>query len=299
MAETEVSSDLSPVNANSVDEASTPSLFEKREGVGRFGSKVWRLAGYRIFGLVLIFVLWQGVAIWIGNPLALPGPVPVFAEIAELVGSGEFFGEAWVTVYRVALGFILAYVLAVIIGLGMGISRKVEATLDSFVLLGLAVPGLAYAIIALIIFGLNQRAAIVGVAAATVSILTLNIWQGTKAVDNDLLEMADSFGISKRETIRWIRLPALTPFLLAACRLGLSISWKLVVIAEMLGTNNGIGYQISFSFNTFSMVGVLAWTLTFTAIIAILEFGLIRPIERRALRWQAGAEDFQAAVAVA
>lgn len=287
-----MSADRTPITASQSEQRhqGTPPSPERGESPKRRSNRR-SLIGYRILGIALIVVLWQAVALWIGNPLALPGPAPVFERIAELITSGEFFGEAWVTVYRVALGFMLAYALAILVGLGMGISRRIEATLDSFVLLGLAVPGLAYAIIALIIFGLNQRAAIVGVAAATVSILTLNIWQGTKAVDNELLEMANSFGVSKRDQIRWIRLPALAPFLLAAFRLGLSISWKLVVIAEMLGTNNGIGYQISFSFNTFSMVGVLAWTLTFTGIIAILEFGLIRPIERHVLRWQARQDD--------
>lgn len=86
--------------------------------------------------------------------------------------------------------------------------------------------------------------------------------------------------------LRHIILPELLPYILSGSRLGLSLSWQVVVLSELFGLSNGVGYKINLNFQDFSIAGVMAWTLSFTAIMAVLEFGIISRVESRLTRWR-------------
>jgi len=86
--------------------------------------------------------------------------------------------------------------------------------------------------------------------------------------------------------IRDVVIPQLVPYLLAATRFGLSLAWKVTVIAELLGLSNGIGYMIHYSFGVFSMVDVFAWTIAFTLVMVAFEYGLLKPLETRVTSWR-------------
>ncbi len=89
--------------------------------------------------------------------------------------------------------------------------------------------------------------------------------------------------------LRKLWLPALAPFLLSGARLGLSLAWKVIVLVEMFGMSSGVGYQLNQAFSTQDVSLVLAWTLLFAAAMAVLEYGLLRTIERRVTRWRRAA----------
>ncbi|MBI4493440.1 MAG: ABC transporter permease [Chloroflexi bacterium] len=239
----------------------------------------------RVGGLAALIALWAvGAALL--NMRFLPGPLAVFEAMVGIVLSGEFLVHMWHTIYRVVLGFLLAFAAATVLGIAMGAYRRVENLFDFEVLIGLTVPGLCWGIIALIVFGLNELSAISAVFVGVLPILTLNMWEGTKALDKDLIEMAHAFRISRVSIIRWVVLPQLIPYLFAAIRLGLSIAWKLIVVVEMFGLSNGIGYMLNYNFGVFSMAGVLAWTFSFTLVMVVIEFVVLRRIEHRVTRWR-------------
>jgi len=176
--------------------------------------------------------------------------------------------------------------ISIILGVAMGRSRYVEKFFEAEILVGLTIPALAWAVLSIMWFGLKDFAAIFAITVLITPVITLNVVQGMKNLDKGLLEMAKVFGSNKRLVIRSIVIPQLLPYLFAAARFGLGLAWKSVVIVEMLGLSNGIGYMIAFWFGMFSMKDVLAWTLAFTLIMLMFEYGLLGPLEKWAMRWR-------------
>ena len=94
--------------------------------------------------------------------------------------------------------------------------------------------------------------------------LAISLWQGTKSIDKDLIDMSTAFHASAWSKVVDVILPQLISHILAAIRYGLGLAWKVVVVVEMFGFSNGVGYQVVRGFNIFSMKTVLAWAITFS-----------------------------------
>lgn len=250
----------------------------------RFLRRHQRLLYYGL-SVAVFLVAWELVAAVVGRNL-LPGIVPVLRGMVEIVLEEAFFAHLLDTLRRVAVGFGLAYGVSVPLGIAMGLDRRVEYLFDIPILIGISVPGLAVAVLAIIWFGLAELTAYVSVFILATPMIVFNFWQGTKSLDRDLLEMGRVFEMTPLMRARHIILPSLLPHLLAAARFGLALSWKIVVIVELLGMTSGIGYQINNSFQLYSIVGVLGWTLDFTIVMVVIEFGILKTLERRATAWR-------------
>ena len=243
---------------------------------------------YYVVSIVLFLLVWEvGSRAIISN--LLPGIVPVATDMAEIIRSGVFFEHLLDTLGRVAVGFALAYGISVPLGIAMGWDHRVEYFFDIPILIGISVPGLAVAIVAIIWFGLSELAAYSSVFILATPMIVFNFWQGTKDIDTDLIRMGESFEMSRIMLIRHVVLPSLLPYLLAAARFGLAISWKIVVIVELLGLTSGVGYQINRQFQLYSITGVFAWTLSFTLVMMTIEFGVLKTLEKRVTRWRGEA----------
>lgn len=230
---------------------------------------------------------WQLIAAFF-PPSLLPGPVAVLGRVWTILVSGQFAFHMVHTLLRVGIGFLCAFVVSLGLGILMGVSRTAETFFEIEILIGLTVPSLAWAVVALMWFGISEVAPIFTIFVIILPLITVNMWQGTKALDAELIEMARAFRVRRAQVIREVVVPQLVPYLLAATRFGLSLAWKVAVIAEMLGISNGIGYMIHYAFGIFSMEEVLAWTLSFTLVMMALEYGLLNPFEARITRWRRG-----------
>lgn len=219
-------------------------------------------------------------------PALLPGPAAVLGRVGTILVSGQFAFHMAHTLIRVGVGFVAAFVVSLAFGILMGVNRTAEKFFEIEVLIGLTVPSLAWAVVALMWFGISELAPIFTIFIVILPLITVNMWQGTKALDQDLNEMARAFRVTRAEIVREVVVPQLVPYLLASTRFGLSLAWKVAVIAEMLGISNGIGYMIHYAFGVFSMEEVLAWTISFTLVMIALEYGLLNPLEARITRWR-------------
>ncbi|MBI2369686.1 MAG: ABC transporter permease [Deltaproteobacteria bacterium] len=239
----------------------------------------------RFSSLLAILLVWWVVSLFF-PPNFIPGPHRVLAEVWKILSSGEFFFHMAHTLKRVIVGFVWAFLVSVVIGMLMGVNRVVEQFFEVEVLVGLTIPGLAWAMIALMWFGIRDMAAIFAIFIIVLPMITVNMWEGTKALDRELIEMAVAFKASRRMVVRDVVIPQLVPYLFAATRFGFALAWKVVVLSEMLGLSNGIGFMVNYSFGLFNMDGVLAWTLAFTMIMIVMEYGLVKVMERRVTRWR-------------
>ncbi len=239
----------------------------------------------RAASLAAVIAVWWVVA-RLSPAGFVPSPGETLRATADLFLSGAFFVHMRDTLRRVVAGFAIAFVASLALGILMGFLARVERFFEVWVLIGLTIPSLAWAVLALLWFGTTDASAVFSIVVILLPLMTLNILEGTKALEADLVEMARVFRFSRAMTIRNVVVPQLVPHILAATRFGFALAWKVVVISEMLGLNSGVGYMISRSFSLFDMVGVIAWTVAFTVVMFLIEFGVFQIIERRVTAWR-------------
>jgi NitT/TauT family transport system permease protein len=234
--------------------------------------------------LTMIF-LWWIVSLFF-PPTLVPQPWDTFAEVANIVSTGNFFSEMGSTLRRVLVGFGIAMIVAIPLGILMGTLRTLESFFEPPVILGLTMPGLIWAVLMIMFFGLNETSAYAAVAITIMPMLAISIWQGTKSIDKDLIDMSRIFHASPLSKVVDVILPQLISHILAAIRYGLGLAWKVVVVVEMFGLSNGVGYQVVRGFNVFSMKAVLAWAISFLVVMIVIEFGIIGWLEKAVTRWR-------------
>ncbi len=239
----------------------------------------------RLLSIAAIFLAWEIVARVVGSRM-LPSASAVLAELGRLTWSGQLPLDLAITLARVAVAFALAMLLGTALGIAMGRWRRLDALLDAPVLALLNLPALVVIVLLYIWFGLTEAAAVVAVALNKLPSTAVMLREGTRALDPALAEMARSFRYSRRETLRDVVLPQLTPYLFAAARTGLALIWKVVLVAELLGRSSGVGFRIQVLFQEFDITGILAYALAFLLIVQIIELALLQPWERRANRWR-------------
>ncbi|MCA1186762.1 MULTISPECIES: ABC transporter permease [unclassified Saccharopolyspora] len=228
---------------------------------------------------------WQLMAV-LADSVLVPGLGEIADRFGEIVVGGDVLGELGVTLARVCLGFALAFAAALVVGIAMGRHPVVRRFFEPAVLLGLTVPGLVWALLCVIWFGVGLANPVLAVALSAAPALTLNVYQGIRALPGELLEMTHVYRFSPWRRLRYLWLPALQPALFSGARLGLSLSWKVIVLVEIFGLSSGVGYQLNNEFAAQSVAGVLSWTLLFGAVMALLEYGLLQNLERRLTRWR-------------
>jgi NitT/TauT family transport system permease protein len=219
----------------------------------------------------------------------LPSPAVAWDAAVILGSEGEIQRHLPITLWRVFAGFVLAELLGIVIGTTMGLNHRLETLMDGWVMILLTIPSLAYAIFALLAFGLSETAIIVAIAATTLPYVVVSIWSGAKAVDAGLLDMARVFRVSRRDTLWKVVLPQITPYIFSSSRYGIGIAWKIAVVVELMGASRGVGYMLNYSFSLFSMPHVLAWTAIVVVVMLFVELVLIRLIEDRVLAWRPAA----------
>ena len=239
----------------------------------------------RIASLVVLAIVWQ-LASLAFTERYVPGPVSTFSALWDLATSGQLMKHFEVTMVRMLVSFALAMLVGMAIGTVMGLYRRAERALDLWVMVGLTIPGLCYIIVAFMWLGLNDRAAVLAIAWTTFPAIAINIWQGVKAIDQRLIDMARVFGASGWRRTARVVVPQVLPYLMAAARFGLGIIWKVTVLVELLGRSDGIGYMLNYSFQMFNMADVFAWTIFFTIVMLAIELAVLKPIERRLFLWR-------------
>ncbi len=135
------------------------------------------------------------------------------------------------------------------------------------------------------IFGIGFQGPVLAVGLISMPYIALNVAEGLEGVDRDLLSMSTAYGRTDRETLRHILIPSILPFVFAGVRLSFAIAWKVEALTEVFGSSNGVGFQIRFAFQGFSITRVLAWTLMFIAFLLVIE-RMLAILERRLFRWR-------------
>ncbi len=241
--------------------------------------------GLPLLSLLALLVVWQVLALYLNNHL-LPAPALVANVFWQECVTGQLPYHLGVTLLRLVVSFSVAMVLGCAIGILLGRSKKLDAFFDNWLVIFLNVPALVTIILCYVWFGLVESAAILAVVINKLPNVIVTIREGTRTLDQDLLDMARSFQFSKRKTLVHVIWPQLHPFVMGATRSGLALIWKIILVVELLGRSNGMGYQLHLFFQLFDVASILAYTIAFVAVIQLIELVILKPLDRKSLRWR-------------
>jgi len=239
----------------------------------------------RTASLLVLLVAWEAAARWARSRL-FPGPGSVLTTIVDEAVHGGLLHDLGATLSRVAVAFALAMVIGTVLGIAMARSRAIDTLLDSSIVLLLNLPALVIAVLLYIWLGLTEAAAIAAVTFSKLPTVVVTLREGARTLDRDLADMAQSFRLGFWRTFRHVTLPQLSPFFLVASRTGLALIWKIVLVVELLGRPDGIGYAIQVFFQLFDVRRLIAYSLAFVAVVLAVEWGVLQPLERRLARWR-------------
>jgi NitT/TauT family transport system permease protein len=239
----------------------------------------------RCLSAVALLAFWQIAAVIAASPL-LPGPETVTAALVGLVLHGRLLADLGISLARVAVSFVLALAVGSAIGILMGRSRSIDRLFDLWLILGLNIPALVIILLCYVWIGLGEVAAITAVALNKVPTSAVILREGARAIDRELLQVADVLHLSWSRRMRHVYLPQLYPYFMSATRAGLSLIWKIVLVVELIGRSNGVGFQLGVYFQFFDIANILAYTASFVAVVMAVEAFAIRPLEQSLTRWR-------------
>jgi NitT/TauT family transport system permease protein len=254
----------------------------RRLGVGRRA----RQAALVVAGWLAFLGFWTYASNNLVNPFILPTPAKVLDEMWTILSTGELFEHFQWSLMKTFVGFGLAVVIGLPIGMLMGTSRWWRAYFHMPVTVAGNIPGITYAVLALVIFGISVEGPILAVALISMPYIAINVAAGLDGIDRGLLQMSRAFGRSGRDELRHVLIPTVIPFVFAGVRLSFALAWKVEAITEVFGASNGIGYMIRQSYDEFSVAGILAWMFFFVIFIVLMERFVLQPAERRLFRWR-------------
>jgi NitT/TauT family transport system permease protein len=234
----------------------------------------------------LVLILWQAVA-WFLPMSILPGPIETLRALIHLATQADFYRQLAITAWRGLAGFGLAMILGIGLGLWMGARERVHRFFHPLMLLATNVPPIAWIALLLIWLGLGDGPPLVVVVITTLPLVAVSVAQGVRELDPALLEMAGIFGLSRRHTLRHVVLPSVAGRTFAAALLALGFTWRVLVMAEFLGSTAGLGYRLSWARQNLDTDQAFAYILVIVALSAAIEYGLLRPLQRR-WQWEPG-----------
>ncbi|TKT69401.1 ABC transporter permease [Aquamicrobium sp. LC103] len=235
--------------------------------------------------LVGLCLAWD-IAAEIWPSRAFPPPLDVWRVLVKEAAGGDLFYHLGMTLWRVSAAFVLAMAAGSVIGILLGGNRRIDQFFSPWVVLFLNIPALVVIVLAYIWFGLNEAAAIGAVAINKIPNVIVTMREGARAMDPRYREMALVYRFGAFDRIRHVLLPQLQPYFAASSRSGIALIWKIVLVVELLGRSNGVGFQIYLYFQLFDVAAILAYTLAFVAIMLLIELLLVQPFERHATRWR-------------
>ncbi len=244
-----------------------------------------RITAYaaQISSLLLIVAIWW-VASGIVDSRALPSPAAVFEALAGLIGSGEAFPPLLATLGRTVAGFLLGIVLGTAYGIAANLSRTFDELTRWLLQITIFTPTLILIFLFLISLGRTNLTVIVLIGLVILPVVGTYIRDAMSDFDDELTGMARSYKATLAQRVRDVYLPFLIPPLLAAGRIGFTLSWKVAFLSEIFGFPGGIGWQVKTSYDIYNIVSLLAWLMLFIFVLLAAE-QLMRLAEKTIVKW--------------
>lgn len=238
-----------------------------------------------ILPLTVLFV-WQVLgSLGVVSKTLLPTPYSIWLAFYDLLSSGELYVHVKISIWRAAVGFLIGGSLGLGFGLLVGLFRKFEQSVDPSVQMLRTIPHLAITPLFILWFGFGEFSKVLLIAKGAFFPLYVQTFLGIRNVDSKLFDVARVLEFSKFKQITKLVLPAALPNILLGLRLSIGVAWLGLVVAELMGSSEGVGYLIldarQFSQTAIVFVGILIF-----AFVGKGSDSLVRILEKKLLKWR-------------
>lgn len=236
--------------------------------------------------LLLLVALWEALAAAYG-PLVLPTPLQTAQMLGQWMEPG---GELWpalaVTARRAFIGLALAVLAGSLLGVAAGVSMTASMMARPWVTVLLGTPPIAWLVLAMLWFGSGDGTPVFTVFIACLPVVFVGGMQGARTLERHWRDLARAYQLPWHMRVLDVYLPHVVSYLFPAWIVALGSSWKVVVMAELLSSDTGVGAQLATSRAQLDMAATLAWIAAVVLVLLALEYLLLEPIKREIERWR-------------
>ena len=240
---------------------------------------------YTLLSLTIFFILWE-IGYQILGDLVLPPVYDTFIAYLKLLQNQEVIDNMMITLKRILIGLTASTILASILGVVAGLIKPVAYMIKPIVTIMLGMPSIAWIVLAMIWFGMGNPTVIFVVFIATFPIIFLGSFQGMQTLDNNLEQMANSFKLSLKLKLLHIYIPHIFSYIFPSWLTAIGLSWKIVIMAELISSDDGIGSLLAVARSHIDTTSVMAILMLMVSFLIIIERVLLEPMKQKFEAWR-------------
>ncbi|NLE09449.1 MAG: ABC transporter permease subunit [Dehalococcoidales bacterium] len=238
-----------------------------------------------LLGIVALVIVWQMGSVWLPS-IIVASPVDTVVALWNMVIAGALWKHLGISLVRILLGVLAGCVTGSALGILAGVKKRWEAFLEPIRWVVMTIPSIVILVLVLLLFGMGSVQTIIMTGIITLPFSYVSTLEGMQAIDRRILEMAHVYKIPRRLRLTNIYLPGIGAAVMAGLTLSAGIGVRAAILAEFMGARDGIGHGIFLSWSHLNTPDLYAWILLTFALLAVIEFGALRPLRNILLKWQ-------------
>jgi NitT/TauT family transport system permease protein len=254
-------------------------------------SKVDRTSKYKKrlvwlgLGTVAILVVWQLLSLFV-SPLIIASPLDTFKALGRLAADGSLWSQFAYTLLRLLIGLAAGSLLGIALGILAGMYWRLRDFLEPLRWVTMTVPAIIISVLVMLWFGLGSTQVVFMTALISLPLTYVSALEGMMTIDEGILEMSIVFKTGSKLRFSEIYLPGIGSAIMAGLTLAAGVGVRAAILAEFLGARNGIGHSLYLSWTFLDTPSLFAWIVTTFVLLALLEFGALRPARNHFMRWK-------------
>jgi len=244
-----------------------------------------RAATYVFLGIAGMLLVWQVLSM-IFSPVIIASPAATLEALWRLAKDGELWSQFGQSLGRLLIGILLGAFAGITLGILAGLNPRLRLFLEPMRWGIMTVPLIVLSVLAMLWFGMGSAQVVWVTAVITVPTNYVSTLEGMLAIDSKIIEMVSVFRIPPRLRLTQIYLPGIGSSVMAGLTLASGIGVRASILAEFIGSRNGIGHSLFLSWTFLDTPSLFAWILITFALLGLVEFGILRPVRDRLMRWK-------------
>lgn len=238
-----------------------------------------------LIGVILFFVIWEISSIMLSS-IYFPQPLSIVSRFYQMVVNGTLTPDIFASMERLLLGFGLAVVVGIPLGIVTGVSRRTQILLSPTIELFRYISPIALFPLFILIFGIGLSSKVVMIFWVAWAPILINTTQGIKNVNPVLIKAAKSLGAKPLTIVSKVMIPSATPYIISGLRVGIGVSFLALVAAEMIGANSGLGFLVLQSAESFHLLNMYVGIMTLSILGFLSNYAFLL-LEKRFKRYMA------------